>query len=96
MKCEELMFLNKSDRDKLKIIIKMLLLERSPNFVSASQIASYVNSYRWGLKNEVTSVKISSLLRVELNKNQKHFLDTIEYRKRSRGYVYRITSLEDS
>ena len=84
--------MNKIDKAKVKVLIKMILLQKSPRKLTAKQIASVINMYDWGIRTPVTSTKISTLLKDELKKNHKNFLSGVTSSK-SRGIlVYSIPS----
>lgn len=80
--------MNNIDKAKLKVLIKMILIMKHPDYVKASEIVSFINSYDWGLQTSVTSPTISSLISAELVKGNKHFLENIEKVKGRGGWYY--------
>ena len=84
--------MDKVNKGKLKVLIKKILLEKSPRPLSANQIANIINEHKWGFQTPITSTKISKLLLYELKKNNKHFLDCIQMKKRGKTYVFYIPS----
>lgn len=59
----------------------MILIQRSPNYMTANQLQDIINKYNWGFRTNITSNKISKLLHVELNKSDNNFLKDIKIRK---------------
>ena len=85
--------MNNIDKAKLKVLIKMVLIMKHPDYLKASEIVSFINCYEWGLKTEITSTLISNLLKAELNKGNKHFLEDIDRVKGRGGWYYGIPTL---
>ena len=79
--------MNEVDKGKLKVLIKMILISKSPNYLTSNQIASIINEYDWGFKTNINSVKVGRLLSYELKKTNSHFLMNIESKK-ERGISY--------
>ena len=77
------------DRAKLKVLVKMLLIQRSPNHYTTKQLVDRINSYNWGFRTTITNKKLSSMLKSELNRSQNHFLDGIEYSKRGNYLIFK-------
>ena len=87
--------MDRYDKAKLKVLIKKILLERSPKKTTANQLANIINKNKWGFRTEVNSNIISSLMKSELNKSSSHFMDMIESSNRRSGVVYWISSREE-
>lgn len=87
--------MDKYDKGKLKVLIKMVLIQKSPRYMSANQISNFINQYKWGFRTSITSAKVSKLLSEELMKKDKHFLSGIDSRKRGGVKVYSIQSLDE-
>lgn len=68
----------------------MILIQKSPRFLTANQIYNIINNHKWGFTTSITSAKIGALLSDELKRNDNHFMDCIESRKWKNGMVYRI------
>lgn len=79
--------MNRIDKAKLKCILKMILINKSPSQLSANNLAEIVNKYKWGFNEEITSKKIGKLLNTELSRSEKHFLDCIESKTYHEGGV---------
>lgn len=79
--------MDKYDKGKLKVLIKVILLQRSPKKLTANQISNIINSHRWGFKTDVTSSKISRLLLSELRKSGVHFMDKIKSSSKRNGVL---------
>lgn len=77
--------MNECDKCKLKVIIKMILIQRSPKKLSSKQLANIINKYDWGFRSEITSIKVGKLIGYELNKRTKHFMDDIETSSQRNG-----------
>ena len=75
--------MNKYDKGKLKVLIKMILINESPKSLTSNQISSKINKYDWGFKTNITSAKISKLLAYELSKNGRmnHFMQDIKTKR---------------
>lgn len=85
--------MNENDKSKLKVLIKKILLEKSPNRLTSNQLANNINKHEWGFRSPITSPKISSLMKYELSKHDKHFLDSVVSTKKRNGtVVYYIPS----
>lgn len=80
------------DKAKLKVLIKMILIQKSPNRLTANQIADIINKYEWGFRTSITSAKIARLLSYELKKHDNHFLSNIRASKRRGILVYNVPS----
>ena len=65
--------MDKIDKAKLKVLIKMILIQKSPEYLSANELKNIINKYKWGIKTPITNKVISKILSSELNKNEKHF-----------------------
>ena len=76
------------DKAKLKVLIKMILIEKSPKKLSSNQLANIINRYKWGFRTQITSAKIGKLLSYELKKNNNNFLSSIESVKNGGVLVY--------
>ena len=87
--------MNNRDKDKLKVLIKMILIQNSPKKFSSNQLARYINKYNWGFSESISSAKIGKLLGYELNKKNYHFLKNIIMSKQRGVLVYYIPSVND-
>ena len=87
--------MDKYDKGKLKVLIKMILLNRSPKKTSAKQLANIINKNSWGFKTEINSRIIGMLLRNELKKHDNHFMSKIESANWKSGTFYWIPSKEE-
>ena len=84
--------MNDVDKGKLKVLIKQILLEKSPRALTANQLTNIINKHKWGFSSPITSAKIGKLLTMELKMNHNHFLDCIVVKKRGGTYAYQIPS----
>ena len=84
------MEMDKIDRGKLKVLIKMILLQKKGRYLTAKQICNIINDESWGFRSSITSPMVSRLLREELKRKDNHFLDCIDSRKWRSGVVYTI------
>lgn len=84
--------MDKYDKGKLKVLIKMVLIVNSPKFLTSNQICGVINNYDWGFRTDITSSVVGKLLGYELRskKGRKHFLDCIETKKRNKITAYRF------
>ena len=82
--------MDKIEKAKLKVLIKMILINKSPEYISSKKICDIINKYDWGFRSSITSKSISMLLKQELAKGNNHFMRDIELVKSGRGYVYGI------
>lgn len=73
--------MNSNDKSKLKVLIKMILIQQSPKYMTSSQICDIINKYNWGFKTNITSNKIGKLLHSELRKSDYNFMSDIKSRK---------------
>lgn len=84
------------DKGKLKVLIKMILLERSPKRLTANQIQNIINKHDWGFRTSITTPMVGKLLSYELKKNNNNFLDCIQSSKKKGGNnVYYIASVNE-
>lgn len=81
--------MDKIDKSKLKVLIKMILIQRSPDSLTSNQISQIINSYEWGFQTSISSAKIGKLLGYELSKKNGHFMSDIGTFKRSGVNVYK-------
>ena len=82
--------MDKIDKAKLRVLIKMILIQKSPKYLTSKQLADIINKYNWGFRTNISSAKIGKLMSVELNKKSNHFMDCIQSRKRKNDIkVYR-------
>lgn len=81
--------MDKIDKSKLKVLIKMILIQRSPDSLTSNQINQIINSYEWGFQTSISSAKIGKLLGYELSKKNSHFMNDIETFKRNGVNVYK-------
>ena len=84
--------MDKMDRAKLKVLIKMILIQRSPKQLTANQLADIINKYDFAFRTSITSAVIGRLLSGELNKNQSHFMDMIKVKELGGIKKYYISS----
>lgn len=63
------------EKIKLRVLIKSILIHKSPNQLSAHQLAEIINEYDWGFRTGITSRKIGKFLSYELKNT--HFLNSI-------------------
>lgn len=77
--------MDKIDKAKLKVLIKMILIQKSPNRLTSNQLANIINKYEWGFRTSITSAKIGKLLSYELVKTDYHFLNNIKKSKKRNG-----------
>lgn len=83
--------MSESDKDKLKVLIKMILIQKSPKYLTAKQISNIINQYTWGFKSDVNSRKVGRLLKKELRKSGMHFMMDIECKKgKDNIFTYRM------
>ena len=82
--------MDKYDKTKLKVLIKSILLERSPKPMTAKQLANKINRNDWAFQTSIDSAKIGQLLKVELKRNDNHFLKCIKSKDWKTGKVYFI------
>ena len=82
------------DKAKLKVLIKMILIQKSPKKLTANQIAKIINKYNWAFRSPVTSSKIGKLLAYELRKHDKHFLKNVKSSKQRKGVLVYYYSTE--
>ena len=76
------------DKAKLKVLIKLILIENSPKSLSSNKLAEIINKYKWGFRTQITSAKIGKLMGYELKKHDKNFLSSIESVKKGGVLVY--------
>ena len=81
--------MNKIDKSKLKVLIKMILIQRSPDSLTSNQISQIINSYEWGFQTSISSAKIGKLLGYELSKKNGNFMNDIGTFKRNGVNVYK-------
>lgn len=81
--------MDKIDKSKLKVLIKMILIQRSPDSLTSNQISQIINSYEWGFQTSISSAKIGKLLGYELSKKNGHFMNDIGTFKRNGVNVYK-------
>lgn len=79
--------MDKYDKGKLKVLIKVVLVQRSPKKLTANQISNIINKHRWGFKTDISSSKISKLLSLELRKSGVHFMDNIKSSNKRNGVL---------
>lgn len=84
--------MDKYDKAKLKVLIKMILLERCPKKTTANQLANIINENTWGFRTDISSNIISSLMKNELKKTDNHFMNMIKSANWRTGIVYWIPS----
>lgn len=72
--------MNNTDKNKLKVLVKMILIQRSPRFLTAKQIVNIISEYEWGFKTEISPSKVAKLM-FEMNKNG-GFMKNIELKRR--------------
>lgn len=87
--------MDKYDKAKLKVLVKMILIQKSPKYLTANQISTIINKYKWGFRTSISSAMIGKLLTEELMKKNNHFLSSIDTRKRGGVKVYSIQSLDE-
>ena len=75
------------EKEKLKVMVKLVLLHNYPKEMTANQIANFINLYTWGFRSPVTSKKISKLLYSELSRSYNNFMDDIVKIKGSDGVL---------
>lgn len=73
----------------------MILINRSPMYLTSNQIANIINDYEWGFQTTITSAKVGKLLSYELRKGNNHFMNDILLSKRKGINVYKYMSDED-
>ena len=76
------------DKAKLKVLIKMILIEKSPKKLSSNQLAKIINQHKWGFRTQITSAKIGKMMGYELKKHDKNFLSSIKSVKNGGVLVY--------
>ena len=59
----------------------MILINKSPNFLTSRQITNIINQYTWGFSTDINSRKVAKLLKNELRKSGVHFMMDIESKK---------------
>ena len=84
--------MDKVDKAKLKVLIKMLLIVNSPKVLTSNQLANMINNFKWGFNTDITSTMISSLMRSELGKYNSHFLEGVSSHKRGGSVAYSVKS----
>lgn len=84
--------MDRYDKAKLKVLIKMILIQKSPKRLTANQLTEIINKYNWGFRTSITSAKIGRLLAYELKKHDKNFLSNVKASKRRGILVYSIPS----
>ena len=82
--------MNDNDKGKLKVLIKMILIHKSPQSLTANQLTKFINNYDWGFKTDITSTKVGRLMSYELKKYDRHFMDEIETVKKGGVTAYYI------
>lgn len=80
--------MDEMDKAKLKVLIKMILIQKSPEYLSANELKNIINKYKWGIRTTITNKVISKILSSELNKNEKHFMEYINCKKLGKILVY--------
>ena len=80
------------DKAKLKVLIKMILIVNRPKELTARQIVSIINNYKWGFNSEIDSRNLSKLLSYELKKHDNHFLRGVKSIKRGSSLKYFFTN----
>ena len=82
--------MDKYDKSKLKVLIKMILIQQSPNYLTSNQLCSIINNYDWGFRSSITSSVVGKLMAYELGKTgRKHFMDSIELKRSGKYSRYR-------
>ena len=84
--------MNDIDRAKLRVLIKMILIQKSPRRLTANQLADIINKYEWGFRISITSSILATFLASELRKQNKHLLSNVKKSKRRGILVYSIPS----
>lgn len=69
--------MNNNDKGKLKVLIKMILIHKSPQSLTANQITNFINDYNWGFKTDINSTKVGRLMSYEMKKHDRNFMDNI-------------------
>ena len=80
--------MNEIDKGKLKVLIKMILIQKSPEYLSVNELKNIINRYKWGIKTPITNKVISKVLSSELNKKEKYFMEYIHCNKLGKILVY--------
>jgi len=78
--------MDKMEKTKLRVLIKSILVYKSPNCLSANQLANIINEYDWGFRTSITSRKIGKFLSYELKNT--HFLNNIHSIEKGGVLVY--------
>ena len=81
--------MDKVEKAKLKVLIKMILIHNSPEYMTAKQICEIINNYNFGFRSTITPVKVGKLLNVELKKGCLHFLDDINMKEYGNFKTYK-------
>lgn len=79
------------EKGKLKVLIKMILIQKYPYELTARQLSDIINSYDFGFRTSINSRTIGNLINRELKKHDKHFMENITSRKEKNIRVYSIT-----
>lgn len=77
------------DKAKLKVLVKMLLIQRSPKHYTAKQLSDIINLYDWGFHSPITTKSLTNIINYELGKNGHHFLEDIECKKRGNYRIFK-------
>lgn len=86
-----MIFMDEIDKAKLKVLIKMILIQKSPDYLSANELKNIINKYKWGIRTPITNQVISKILSSELNKKEKHFMEYINCKKLGKILVYKYS-----
>ena len=74
--------MNETDKAKLKVLVKMILIQKSPKWMTANQISSIINEHNWGFHTDISPSKVSKLISMELSKrNKNRFMENVNMGK---------------
>ena len=73
--------MDRFDKGKLRVLIKMILIERSPKWMTANQITNIINSHNYGFRTDITASKVSKLINMESNATNSVFMKNIHKKK---------------
>ena len=79
------------EKGKLKVLIKMILIQKYPYELTARQLSDIINSDDFGFRTSINSRTIGDLINRELKKHDRHFMENINSRKEKSTHVYSIT-----